>query len=409
MRRLNARTVEPPASVPAKDRRLRIGYLSHDFRDHPVGRLLPELLAQHDRAAIDVSGYALGRDDPGRIRQRIARACDRFVDLHGLSDTEAAKRIRADRIDILVDLTGPTTGARLDILALRPAPVQVSFLGWPGTTGADCIDYVVGDPFLIPAAHAAHYSEQIVQLPQCFQPSDPFRAQDLPLLTRADCGLPEQAFVFCSFNNTSKLTPQMFDLWLRLLERLPESVLWLYCKTPRTMANLKAWAETRNVSPDRIVFAPVATMDVYLARLRLADLFLDSYPYNAGATCNDALWMGLPVLTCSGDTYVSRMAGALLRAAGLPSLVTASLDIYEALAVRLANEPELLAAVKGRLNLARQASPLFDMPRFAADWEIAPPPHAHDPSRSRPRRGILGQCRRLNRNPTCGTTAALHT
>ncbi len=362
--------IGPHAGRPV-NARLKVGYLSADYRDHPVGRLLPEMLAQHGRGAVEVYGYALGLDDPGRVRRRIARACDHFVDLHGLSNRDAAARIHADGIDVLVDLTGPTTGSRLDILNLRPAPVQVSFLGWPGTTGADCIDYVVGDPFLISGDQQPVYSERIVQLPLCYQPSDPYRAARPPALTRADCGLPEDAFVFCSFNNTVKLTPDLFDLWLRVLARVEGSVLWLYCKTPRTMENLRAWARERGVAPERIVFAPVGAMDLYLGRLRLADLFLDSHPYNAGATCNDALWMGLPVLTWAGETYVSRMAGSLLRAVGLPDLITRSAEDYEALAVRLATEPATLAEVRARLARGRDASPLFDMPGFTAAWERA--------------------------------------
>lgn len=372
MERLNRDTARiGPHHPPAVPGRLRVGYLSADYREHPVGRLLPEMLAQHDRRAFEVFGYALGSDDPGRVRRRIARACDHFVDLHAMSDRDAAARIQADRIDVLVDLTGPTTGARLGILNLRPAPAQVGFLGWPGSTGLDCIDYVVGDPFLTPGDRQAHYSESIVQLPHCYQPSDPYRAASLPPLTRAACGLPDDAFVFCSFNNTVKLTPDLFDLWLRLLGRVENSVLWLYSKTPQTIANLKGWAEARGVAAERIVFAPVGTMELYLARLRLADLFLDSHPYTAGATCNDALWMGLPVLTCAGDTYVSRMAASLLGAAGLPDLVTRSLADYEALAVELASTPARLAEIKARLAQSGTTAPLFDMPRFTAAFEQA--------------------------------------
>ena len=372
MARLNAEPARiGPHPRPLLSSRLKIGYLSHDYRDHPVGRLLPEMLAQHDRRAVEVVGYALGPDDPGRVRRRVARACDQFVDLHGMSDRAAAERIYADRLDVLVDLTGPTTGARLTILTLRPAPVQVSLLGWPGTTGLDCIDYVIGDALLTPGDHQPFYSERIVQLPHCYQPSDPYRAVAVPHLTRADCGLPEEGFVFCSFNNTLKLTPDLFDLWLRLLQGVEGSVLWLYCKTPRTMANLRAWAERRGVAPERIVFAPVAGMDAYLGRLRLADLFLDSHPYTAGATCNDALWMGLPVLTCAGDSYVSRMAASLVRAAGLPELVTTSLADYEALALRIATDPALVAGLRRRLALGRDGAPLFDMPRYTAALESA--------------------------------------
>ncbi|WP_020174881.1 tetratricopeptide repeat protein [Methyloferula stellata] len=351
--------------------KIRVGYLSTDFRDHPVGRLLPELFARHDRAKIEVIGYALGVEDAGLLRGRIRQACDSFVDLHHMPDAEAARRIQADRIDILVDLTGPTIGSRQEILTLRPAPVQVSFLGWPGSMGADFIDYVIADPFIVPREQHMFYSEKVVHLPDCYQPSDPQRPVPSAIPTRAECGLPEEAFVFCSFNNPNKITPEIFDLWMRLLRRVENSVLWLYCKSQQTIANLNLRAKAHGVAADRIIFAPVAQYDAYLGRLRQADLFLDSHPYNAGATCNDALWVGLPVLTCAGETYVSRMAGSLLRAAGLPELVTHSLADYEALAVRLASEPDLLADLQHRLIRGRGTAPLFDMSRFAANLERA--------------------------------------
>ena len=372
MSRFNAVSAKVVAAErPSHGRRVRVGYVSADCRDHPVGRLLPEMLAQHDRRSFEIFGYTLGLDDPGLVRRRIARACDHFVDLHHLSDDAATARIRADGIDVLVDLTGPMIGSRMGILAQRPAPIQVSFLGWPGTMGADCIDYVIGDPFLTPAHHQAQYAEKIVQMPICYQPSDPYRATSAPDLTRADCGLPDDAFVFCSFNNTLKLTPDLFDLWLRLLAQTGNSVLWLYSKTPKTNENLRVWAEARGIAAERIIFTPVAAMDVYIGRMRLADLFLDSYPYNAGATCNDALWAGLPVLTCAGETYASRMAGSLLRAAELPELITENLADYEALALRLATEPGTLASLKQRLARRRDSLPVFDMPRFTMCFEVA--------------------------------------
>ncbi len=351
--------------------KIRVGYLSTDFRDHPVGRLLPELFARHDRDKINVIGYALGVEDAGVLRGRIRQACDSFVDLHQMPDLEAARRIQADGIDILVDLTGPTIGSRQEILALRPAPVQVSFLGWPGSMGADFIDYVIADPFVVPREQHMFYTEKVVHLPDCYQPSDPQRPVPSAIPTRAECGLPEDAFVFCSFNNPNKITPEMFDLWMRLLLRVENSVLWLYCKSNQTIENLNLRARTHGVSADRIIYAPVAQYDAYLGRLRQADLFLDSYPYNAGATCNDALWVGLPVLTCAGETYVSRMAGSLLTAAGLPELVTYSLADYEALAIRLATEPDLLGDFKHRLIRGRATAPLFDMGRFAVNLERA--------------------------------------
>lgn len=359
-----------PDTAAKAQAKIRIGYLSADYRDHPVGRLLPELFARHDRTYFEIFGYALGTEDKGVLRGRIRQACDHFVDLHHMSNVEAVQRIRADQIDILVDLTGPTVGARLDILALRPGPLQVSFLGWPGTMGADFIDYVIADPFVVPAEQQVHYSEKIVHMPDCYQPSDPQRPIP-PVPSRAQCGLPEDAFVFCSFNNPNKVTPEMFALWMRLLKRVDNSVLWLYFKSPQTIANISRERDAHGIAADRIIFAPVAHYDAYLARLRTADLFLDSYPYNAGATCNDALWEGLPVLTCSGDTYISRMAGSLLTAAGVPELITTSLADYEERAFRLATEPELLAGLRRRLEEARAASPLFDMARFTKNLERA--------------------------------------
>jgi protein O-GlcNAc transferase len=372
MKRLNQSGARLGPQIEAKPPgKIRVGYLSTDFRDHPVGRLVPDLFARHDRDKIEVIGYSLGVEDPGILRGRIRQACDSFIDLHHMSDLDAARRIQADQVDILVDLTGPTVGSRLEILALRPAPIQVSFLGWPGSMGADFIDYVIADAFIVPREQEAFYAEKIVHLPDCYQPSDPQRPVPDVIPTRSECGLPEDAFVFCSFNNTNKITPEMFDTWMRLLLRVENSVLWLYCKSQQTIENLNRRAQAHGVPANRIIFASVAQFDLYLARLRQADLFLDSAPYNAGATCNDALWVGLPVLTCAGETYVSRMAGSLLTAAGLPELVTYSLADYEALAFRLATEPGLLRDLQHRLIRGRATAPLFDMARFTANLEHA--------------------------------------
>jgi len=372
MRRLNeSAAIARPAVNTKPSGKIRIGYLSTDFRDHPVGRLIPDLFARHDRKLVDVIGYSLGVEDSGPLRGRIRQACDSFVDLHHMSNHDASRQIQSDEVDILVDLTGPTIGSRLELLASRPAPIQVSFLGWPGTMGASFIDYIIADPYIVPKDQQIFYAEKIVHLPDCYQPSDPQRPIPDNVPSRQECGLPEDAFVFCSFNNTSKITPDIFDLWMRLLLRVDKSVLWLYCKSQQTMENLTRWAQARGVSPDRIVFASVAHYDAYLGRLRQADLFLDSYPYNAGATCNDALWVGLPVLTCSGETYVSRMAGSLLTAAGLPELITTSLAEYEELAVRLGTEPDLLADLQHRLIRGRASAPLFDMARFTSNLERA--------------------------------------
>lgn len=372
MKRLNESTARVGPTVEAlRSDKIRIGYLSADFRDHPVGRLLPDLFARHNRRQVELVGYALGIEDHGVLRGRIQQACDSFVDLHHMSNRDAAERIHTDRLDILVDLTGPAVGSRLEILALRPAPIQVSFLGWPGTTGADFIDYVIADPYVVPRDQQPFYSEKIVHLPDCYQPSDPQRPVPDHLPSRAECGLPDEGFVFCSFNNPNKITPEMFDLWMRLLLRVENSVLWLYCKSPQTIENLNRRRQEHGVAAERIVFASVATFDAYLGRLSRADLFLDCFPYNAGATCNDALWVGLPVLTCAGETYVSRMAGSLLTAAGVPELITYSLAEYEALAVRLATEPGFLRGLQHRLVEGRNTARLFDMARFTANLERA--------------------------------------
>jgi predicted O-linked N-acetylglucosamine transferase (SPINDLY family) len=360
-----------PHAEAAASAKIRVGYLSTDYRDHPVGRLLPEMFARHNRDQFEVIGYSMGVEDRGLLRQRIRQGCDAFVDLHHMSNLDAAKRIHADKVDILVDLTGPTVGSRLEILALRPAPIQVSFLGWPGTMGADCIDYIIADSFIVPRDQQAYYVEKIIHLPDCYQPSDPQRPVPAVIPSRAECGLPEEGFIFCSFNNPNKITPEMFDLWMRILKRVDNSTLWLYCKSKQTTENLSRWAEARGVAANRIVFASVALYEAYLGRLCVADLFLDSAPYNAGATCNDALWVGLPVLTCAGETYVSRMAGSLLTAAGAPELITTSLDAYEELAVRLASEPGMLNDLRQRLEANRTTHPLFDMGRFIANLERA--------------------------------------
>ena len=357
--------------TPVHDRRLRIGYLSADFRDHPVGRLMPEVVARHDRTRFEVFGYSLGAWEMGPLRDRFAVALDAFIDLDKVSDADAATRILSDGIDILVDLTGPTAGSRFDILAQRPAPVQVSFLGLPGTAGSDAYDYLVADRFLVPPGAERFYHEEVVRLPHCYQPSDPARRPRDPLPTRAQCGLPEIGFVFCSFNSPVKITPDVFDVWMRLLHAVEGSVLWLYCKAERTKGNLLARAAERGIAAERIVFAHALPFDLYLARMTCADLFLDTFPYAAGATCNDALWVGLPVLTCVGETYVSRMAGSMLTTLGLDELVTTTLDDYERTALRLAREPDAMIELRDKLAAARASSPLFDMNAFTMSLEKA--------------------------------------
>ena len=351
--------------------RLRIGYLSGDFKEHPVGHLLPDLIALHDRARFDVIGYSLGGDDRSALRHRLAGLFDRFVDLDKKSDMEAAKTILDDRVDILIDLTGPTANGRFGILSLRPAPLQVSFLGLPGTCGADCIDYIIADRFLVPPGSERFYQERVVRLPNCYQPCDTARRTPEPRPSRTDCGLPERGFVFASFNNTLKISPEVFDTWMRVLEAVDGSVLWLYARTEKAKANMLDRARHRGIAAERLIFAGAVPFETYLSRMTCADLFLDTFPYAAGATCNDALWVGLPVLTCVGETYVSRMGGSLLTTLGLPDLVTDTLEAYEREAIALARDPERIRALRERLANARATSTLFDMPAFAVSLENA--------------------------------------
>ena len=350
-------------------RRLKIGYLSADFRRHPVARLIAPVLERHDRHRFEVIGYSTSASDGSAIRRRLEGACDRFIELQG-SDAEIARRIAADRIDVLVDLSGHTELSRFEALAWRPAKVQVSYLGFPGSSGASFIDYIIVDPFLVPKSEDVHYSEKLVHLSHCYIALEP-GGPAANTLTRADCGLPAEAFVFCCFNDRRKIRPELFSRWMALLAARPQSVLWLAEAPPVARHNLVAAAADRGIAAERLIFAPKAPLGEYLARLPLADLFLDTWPYNGGAVAGDALQAGLPVLTLAGDTYVGRMAGSMAHAAGLPELVTGSLDEYHGLALRLANQPESLAALRQRLVAARDRAPLFDATALTRELEAA--------------------------------------
>lgn len=360
---------ERPKSLAA--RRLKIGYLSADFCRHATALLTAELFERHDHAKFEIFAYSLNKDDHSALSARLRAGFDHFVDLHDISDDEAARRIHADGIDILVELKGYTKEARTGIAARRPAPVQVSFLGFPATMGADFIDYVIADPVVLPMDQQRFFDERIVQLPHCYQPNDGKRLVSDLTPTRADCGLPEQAFVFCSFNNPYKITPTFFDIWMWLLTAIPGSVLWLLDANELVKDNLRQEAMARGVDPSRLVFAPKQASPDHLARHRLADLFLDTLPYNAHTTASDALWAGLPVLTCVGETFAGRVAASLLHAVGLPELVTHSLDEYKALASSLAREPELLERLRHKLNANRLNSPLFDSIAYTWHFEAA--------------------------------------
>ena len=361
---------QPPAPA-ERGRKLRIGYLSADFFRHATAVLMAGLFEQHDHSRFEIIAYSYGADDRSELRQRLGNAFDRFVDLNGIGDRAAAQRIYDDEIDILIDLKGYTQFARSEIAAHRPAPIQVNFIGYPGTMGADFIDYVIADPITLPMDQQPFYAEKIVQLPDSYQPNDNCRRIAERTPTRAECGLPEQGFVFCCFNNSYKLTPKFFDVWMRLLAAVPGSVLWLYDSNRRVKDNLRREAAARGIDPDRLVFAPHMMAADHLARQRLADLFLDTLPYNAHTTTSDALWAGLPVITLLGDTFAGRVAASLLHAVGLPELVTHSLADYEALALGLARAPERLAAIRQRLLATRLAAPAFDTRRYAHHLEAA--------------------------------------
>jgi predicted O-linked N-acetylglucosamine transferase (SPINDLY family) len=359
----------PPAAPPPSGK-LRIGYLSGDFHDHATAHLAAELFELHDRDSFEVLGFSFGPDDASGMRSRLRAAFDRFVDVEEMSDADAASAIRDAGVHILVDLKGYTLEARTEIVARRPAPVQVSFLGYPGTMGAPFIDYLVCDRFIVPPSHAADYSERLAILADTYQPNDRKRAHPVPL-SRRQAGLPADAFVFCCFHQPYKILPDVFAQWMGLLRDVPRALLWLLDWNPAATRNLRARAEAAGIDPGRLVFAPKLPLAEHLARLPAADLLLDTFPYGAHTTASDALWMGLPVLTRAGETFASRVAGSLLRAAGLPDLVASSAEEYRRLAKRLATDRATLDAIRSRAAEARFGSALFDTPRFARNLETA--------------------------------------
>ena len=350
--------------------RIRLGYLSGDFHQHATAQLMAELFEHHNRDRFEVVAYSYGPDDNSPMRARLTSAFDRFVDIRALSHRDAARRIHADKVDILVDLKGYTYHARPAISAYRPAPVQVSYLGYPATMGADFIDYIIVDPFVVPASQQPFFSERLVHLPCSYQVNDR-RREVARARTRKDWGLPTEGLVLCSFNNSYKISPVFFDIWMRLLRSVPGSVLWLLETNALVKDNLRSEAEKRGVDSGRLIFAPVVPSAEHLGRHQHADLFLDTLPCNAHTTASDALWAGLPVLTCSGGTFAGRVAGSLLMAIGMPELVTKSLEEYEQAALALARSPQRLIALRQKLQNNRDASALFDLPRLTGNIEAA--------------------------------------
>ena len=355
---------------PRQGRKLRIGYLSADFHEHATSYLLVGVLEHHERTRHEIHAYSYGPDDGSAMRTRVRRACDAFHDLRKLTDEQAARQILADGIDILVDLKGYTRDTRLGIQALRPAPVVVSWLGYPGTLGEPRMaDYLIGDPTVTPLEHATHYAEKLALMPHSYQPNDRSRVVG-PRPGRAEVGLPERAFVFCTFNQPYKITPDMLDLWCRILCATPQSVLWLLApKDAATQASLEAEIERRGLARSRLILAPKKPQAEHLARLALADLALDTLPYTSHTTCSDALWVGLPLLTLIGDTFPARVAAGLLHTMGLPELVTETPEAYVQTALALAGDPARLQALREKILRQRECSPLFDTARFTLDLE----------------------------------------
>jgi predicted O-linked N-acetylglucosamine transferase (SPINDLY family) len=369
----SARYPAAPAPRPRDPHsRIRVAYLSADFRDHPVGLQIAGLIEAHDRRRFEWFGVHHGRPAAGDATHRRLRAAfDNYLDIADLADTEAARRLLALEIDIVVDLGGHTLDSRPSLLALRPAPIQVNYLGYPGSSGADWIDYLLADDFIVPPERRAGYSERVVRLPGSFWISDSGRVAPGAVANRQAHGLPESAFVFCCFNHNYKLNPAIFDVWARVLQQVEGSVLWLLKAQPEVETRLREEARARGLGPERLVFAPRLPLAEHLARHCCADLFLDTLPFNAITTTSVALSAGLPVLTCAGRSFAARGAGSLLRAAGLAQLITDDLETYEARAVALATQPQRLAQLRAQLAQRLDAGPLFDTVRVARHLEAA--------------------------------------
>ena len=350
--------------------RIRVGYLSSNFCMHAVSFLTVELFETHDRNRFEVHGFCFSHNDQSAHMQRVIRAFDHYHPVGHMTDDQVAEFIRAEEIDILFDLQGLTSGARPSIVARGAAPIQIAYLGFPGPSGLPYVDYVVADPFIFPEELKPYFTEKPLYLKTLFQVSDSRRFPSSGK-TRADFGVPEGRFVFCAFNNNFKITPEVFETWMRILRRTPETLLWLLSDNEWAENHLRQAACAHGVSPDRILFAPRVSPPDYLARFAVADLFLDTYPYNAGTTATDALWMGLPILTLSGRTYVSRMAGSLLKSAELGPFISSNLQVYEEKAVRCVEQPELVRQARAELLQQRASGTLFNTQRFTRELEEA--------------------------------------
>jgi predicted O-linked N-acetylglucosamine transferase (SPINDLY family) len=365
------RTKNIPRRVESNRNTIRVGYASGEFRDQATSHLIVGVLEHHDKSRFEIIAFDNGWNDESEIRRRIQSSCLEIIDINRLGDEAAAAVIRDHRIDILVNLNGYFGEERTGVFAERPAPVQVNYLGFPGTLGASYMDYIIADQCVIPPGHEDFYDEKVVYLPECYQANDNRKAIAPRIFGRAECGLPEHSFVYCCFNNSYKITREVFDCWMRILKEVSGSVLWLIEDSASAVSNLKREASKRGVDPDRLVFALRMPLSDHLARHRLADLFLDTLPYNAHTTASDALWAGLPVLTQLGGTFPGRVAASLLKAIGLPELITSSQEAYQRLAIELASDSQKLAAIKRKLVSNRLATPLFDTQLLTRRLEAA--------------------------------------
>ncbi|MGD0865591.1 MAG: tetratricopeptide repeat protein [Rhizomicrobium sp.] len=354
-----------------RHRKICLGYFSADYHDHATMHLMAELFERHDRSKFELIAFSFGPDKRDGMRARAVRAFDQFIDVRGRPDAEIALLSRSLEVDIAVDLKGFTQDNRAGIFACRAAPIQVNYLGYPGTMAAEFMDYIIADAIIIPGSERRHYREKIVTLPNSYQVNDRKRFSSDTTLDRAVLGLPPTGFVFSCFNNNYKITPTVFDCWMRILKQCPGSVLWLLADNAKAASNLRNEAAARGVSKERLIFAPRVPLSDHLTRLRSADLLLDTLPYNAHTTASEALWAGLPVLTCAGDAFAGRVAASVLDAAGLPELVTESLEAYETLAIELASDSGRLAEIRHKLVGRRLDSPLFDTEQFARHLEAA--------------------------------------
>jgi predicted O-linked N-acetylglucosamine transferase (SPINDLY family) len=352
--------------------RVRVSYLSANFHEHPVSLLAVGMFEYHDKSRFDVTAISLGPDNNSEMRQRLKASFERFINANRYSDEQIANLIRSMEVDILVDLMGFTEGGRTSICARRPAPIQVNYLGYPGTMGAQYIDYIIADHTVISENQHAFYSEKVVSLPNSYQPNDRQRQNADKMFTRAEMGLPLEGFVFCCFNNNYKILPDIFDVWIRILKQVVGSVLWLSRSNATASTNLRNEAVARGVSAERLIFARrMPLLSEHLARYKCADLFIDTLPYNAHTTASDALWAGLPVVTCLGETFAGRVAASLLKAVNLPGLITTTLEDYERLAIELATNPEKLARIRRMLSENRLTTPLFNTKMYTKHIEAA--------------------------------------